>query len=350
MTSSGAIIEPPIEELRAIAAKLCGSEVDALAPVHGGGNSRVYWVQAGENRYALKNYPSQSADQRNRLGAEFGAFELLWLKGVTNVPKAIACDRGSGFAVYEWVAGEPIGTPSSDDVDNAISFANQLRSLAASSEARSIPAATEATFSGQEIVDQIDRRFGQLRAIADGYNDLSEFLFGSFETALENHIARAISGFHQLSLAFDERLPASSRTLSPSDFGFHNALRRSDGSICFLDFEYFGWDDPVRLAADFLLHPGMSLGETLRERFLKGMLEAFSGDDEFRMRLAILFPLIGMRWCMILLNEFHSEGWRRRQFAGSSRDRESVLAEQLQKARTMLLEIDDIDFEPDDGQ
>jgi len=80
------------------------------------------------------------------------------------------------------------------------------------------------------------------------------------------------------------------------------------------------------------------------------MLEAFSGDDEFRVRLALLFPLIGMRWCMILLNEFHSEGWRTRQFAGSSRDRASVLAEQLQKARTMLLRLEDTEFEPDDGQ
>ena len=167
---------------------------------------------------------------------------------------------------------------------------------------------------------------------------------------MSGHVARARTGFHKLSLAFEEELPVSSRTLSPSDFGFHNALRRSDGSICFLDFEYFGWDDPVRLAADFLLHPGMSLGEALRERFLKGMLEAFSGDDEFRVRLALLFPLIGMRWCMILLNEFHSEGWRTRQFAGSSRDRASVLAEQLQKARTMLLRLEDTEFEPDDGQ
>jgi len=181
MTSSGAIIEPPIEDLRATAAKLCGAEVDALVAVQGGGNSQVYRVKAGNNRYALKVYPSSLTDHRDRLGAEFGACEFLRLKGVTSVPKAISCDRDSASAVYEWVEGEPIGAPFSDDIDHAISFAVQLKSLAASSEAQSIPAAAEATLSGQEIVDQISRRCRQLKAISGGFSDLNEFLISSFE-------------------------------------------------------------------------------------------------------------------------------------------------------------------------
>ena len=47
--------------------------------------------------------------------------------------------------------------------------------------------------------------------------------------------------------------------LSPSDFGFHNSLKTKKDQIIFFDFEYFGKDDPVKLAADFLLHPGMTL-------------------------------------------------------------------------------------------
>ena len=52
--------------------------------------------------------------------------------------------------------------------------------------------------------------------------------------------------------SFPQRL----RVLSPSDFGFHNALRRPDGTIVFVDFEYFGWDDPAKMMADAMLHPG----------------------------------------------------------------------------------------------
>ena len=44
------------------------------------------------------------------------------------------------------------------------------------------------------------------------------------------------------------------QVFSPSDFGFHNALLKDNGKLCFLDFEYFGRDDPVKLMADFIWH------------------------------------------------------------------------------------------------
>jgi hypothetical protein len=38
------------------------------------------------------------------------------------------------------------------------------------------------------------------------------------------------------SAPFDREIPRTERTLSPSDYGFHNALRRPDGTLVFLDF------------------------------------------------------------------------------------------------------------------
>ena len=57
------------------------------------------------------------------------------------------------------------------------------------------------------------------------------------------------------------------RSLSPSDFGFHNALLEADGRLTFVDFEYFGWDDPVKIVADVMLHPGMGLSADHGRRF-----------------------------------------------------------------------------------
>ena len=53
-------------------------------------------------------------------------------------------------------------------------------------------------------------------------------------------------------MSFERDIDSAERTLSPSDFGFHNALKRSDGRIVFLDFEYFGWDDPAKMTAEEL--------------------------------------------------------------------------------------------------
>ena len=42
--------------------------------------------------------------------------------------------------------------------------------------------------------------------------------------------------------------------MSPSDFGFHNVIKKDD-FLYFIDFEYAGLDDPVKLICDFYCQP-----------------------------------------------------------------------------------------------
>jgi hypothetical protein len=105
----------------------------------------------------------------------------------------------------------------------------------------------------------------------------------------------------------DAAVAPEHRTLSPSDFGFHNALRRPDGRLVFVDFEYFGWDDPVKLVCDFLWHPGMTLDETIGRRFADGARRIFAADPDFEPRLARNFALYGLRWSLIVLNDYLRE-------------------------------------------
>ena len=104
----------------------------------------------------------------------------------------------------------------------------------------------------------------------------------------------------------------------PSDFGFHNALRDESGRLTFIDFEYFGWDDPVKLTADVMLHPGTPVATELRSRFRIAAEKLYGDDPDFAVRLAAFHPLFGLRWVLILLNEFHPERWRGRVLAGAS--------------------------------
>jgi len=141
-------------------------------------------------------------------------------------------------------------------------------------------------------------------------------------------------------MSFVSELPYEERTLSPSDFGFHNALRRSNGQIIFLDFEYFGWDDPAKMISDFLLHPAMELREDLRRRFVVNILSRFEDHRYLDKRVEIVYPLFGLKWCLIFLNEFVPEHLLRRGFAsGSDLDKSNVQAKQLSKARRMLYRI-----------
>ena len=95
----------------------------------------------------------------------------------------------------------------------------------------------------------------------------------------------------------------------------------------------FGWDDPVKLVSDFLLHPGMALSESLKRRFADGAAQVYSADPAFPVRLRLLYPLFALRWCMILLNEFLPERWTDRVHAGVQSDWETAKRRQLDRSR-----------------
>ena len=165
-------------------------------------------------------------------------------------------------------------------------------------------AASEACLSGAEIVRQIRTRYARLNDIAEERSALRRLLEKAFKPALAKHVDQAKLAYNNWHWSWNDDLPSSRRILSPSDMGFHNAVRRRSGELVFLDFEYFGWDDPVKLVADFMLHPGMSLGARHRQKFHDGAVLALNVDPTFQDRLNILYPLYALRWVMIILNEF----------------------------------------------
>jgi hypothetical protein len=131
-------------------------------------------------------------------------------------------------------------------------------------------------------------------------------------------------------------LPPARRALSPSDFGLHNALRGDDGQLRFIDFEYFGWDDPVKLVCDAAIHPGSNLPENGARRLIEQLSREFEPrDPAFAMRCGVLYPVFGLIWCLIILNDYLPESRSRRVMAGRGGELGAILACQLDKARRL---------------
>jgi hypothetical protein len=341
MPCSGEGLEPA---RRAEAEVLLGRRLVSVAKVGGGLNSRVYRVSDGRASYALKLYPRETADPRDRLGAEVTALRFLHSHGCRDVPDVVAADRERRIGIYEWIDGSPIAQPGKADIAAALELLATLHRLRNAEPAAAFPLAAEACLSARELVAQIERRQARLADPALGQPVLAEFLAEGVTPALARAQARAERAFAASGLAFAAELPVARRSLSPSDFGFHNAIRRPDGRIVFCDFEYFGWDDPAKPVADFLLHPAMTIPPPLKRAFVAGALSLYGADDTYGLRLRALLPLYGLRWCLILLNEFLPERWARRLEAGTVAPREAVLAAQLVKAKGML-EIADASIE-----
>jgi thiamine kinase-like enzyme len=267
--------------------------------------------------------------------------EFLWEHGERAIPRPVAVNRQMGYALYEYVDGSPVSpTAEESDIDQAVAFAVRLKHMAELDDSDQLPLAAEACFSIRAMLSNIGQRMNTLSELpGEGpqYLALQRFLHGEYQPALAKVTRGSESILHDAGMSLDTELGAEERTLSPSDFGFHNALKLPDGRVVFLDFEYFGWDDPAKMVSDFLLHPGMDLSHVFKRRFLSKILDGFQGLPFLSKRIEMVYPLFGLKWCLIMLNEFVPEQMDRRRFAArDGLNSKQVLAEQLAKARGML--------------
>lgn len=334
-------MRPPA--MKSVLSRLLGSNVTSLKKIGSGRNSQTYHLTCEDaGVYAAKFYFRHGPDDRNRLDAEFSSLGFLWENDIRCIPRPVAADRSASCAAYEYIDGRKISskevTPA--DIDYAVDFLTRLRQLKSKKGAGSLPPAAEACFTIKAIIDNISQRWDRLSVLRKSgaqYAALREFLANDFKPSFDKVVTWCRSSLKQSGMLFDAELPYDERTLSPSDFGFHNALRRADGKIVFVDFEYFGWDDPAKMISDFLLHPAMRLREGRRRQFTLGILGRFTDLKFLDRRVAIVYPLFGLKWCMILLNEFVPELLARRGFAVNKElNNDKLQATQLAKARRML--------------
>lgn len=321
-----------------IAARLSGARVLDVLRIGGGRNSRVARVTTSEGIFALKQYPSREDDPRDRLATETRALQWMATNGLDMVPRVIAQERATNCALLSWADGELVSRVEADDVGQAAAFLGAVERLRHDVEFPSPQLASEACLSGAEIERQIRARMSRLDAL-DGEPALKTFLCGEFAGRLEQLLFDAKARLASAGLSFARELLLDERTLVPSDFGFHNALRDSCGRLTFIDFEYFGWDDPAKLASDTVLHPGTPMTDAMRSRLGAAVLGVYGDSPGFSERFAAFFPLFGLRWVLILLNEFHPERWRRRVLAGDTEGWQQAKERQLRAAQAMLGEL-----------
>ena len=279
-------------------AALVGEVVADIRPAGSGANSHAFRVTTPSRTIAVKHYLQRAHDSRDRLGVEWRALTFLRSAGFTNVPLPIACDDSARLLLTDWIDGVPVTKHGPQDLDLAVDFMRQVFASSARPEAASLPLASEACLSVPSIIRQIERRLASLASDPAIDRFVSRSL-GPRLAVVQRRMAAEIGD--------DVDLPLSLRRLIPADFGFHNALRAPDGRLHFVDFDYFGWDDPVKLAADVILHPAMTLTRGEKLRVIEGLAAALPHDTEFSNRLARHRSLYALRWALIVLNPFRHD-------------------------------------------
>jgi hypothetical protein len=335
------------DKLIAIAARLAEQagrpRLRELVQLKGGRNNRVFRMEmeAGEP-LALKVYFANPGDTRDRLAAEWAFLKYAWSHQVRTIPEPLAIDRMAHAALYSFVPGEKL-TPDQigeNEVDAASDFVIAVN--APPRDVAALGAASEACFSLTEHLGTVERRVERLNTLDTDtpLRDDAERLVGTRLRPLWQTVRSAIvTSAAQHRLSAGATLGEDSCCLSPSDFGFHNALRDvARNALTFLDFEYAGRDDPAKLVCDFFCQPETPVPLTTFDRFLQRLALGLNLDSETQTRARLLLDAYRIKWACILLNEFLPIGAARRAFAEAD-DRNLRCAAQLRKAEAMLAQI-----------
>ncbi len=318
------------------------AEVRSVNLANAGGNNRIYRIETDESFFALKEYFRHEGDLRDRLGAEFSFLTYAYKVSPDAVARPIAEDRQLAIALYEFIIGRTIlpDTIGENEIDAAIKFFSALNDPMKRSKAQSLQIASEACFSLEEHLQIIDRRIDQLLNVVPLGAGIDDERHQIEELADRWQSIQSWVRFeaHGLGWKTAEVLTHENRCVSPSDFGFHNALLTSRG-LRFLDFEYAGWDDPAKTAGDFFSQLAVPVPTQYFDRFMAGIACLFEDSTKLIMRARLLRPVYQIKWCCIALNVLLPVHMSRRKFANRGLDEVKIKQEQLVKAKKILQNI-----------
>lgn len=314
-----------------------------VCPCGAGGNNQVRRVLGPEETYVAKWYVNDPGDGRDRLTSEWEFLSAADLAGIGRVPRPVARDTASGAALYTFVDGEQ---PTARDVDrggvvSAVAFIRDLNRPATRNHTSHLGPASEACFSADEHFQLVGGRIDRL-SDAVGFDRSARraaSLVAELRALFHDFVAQISSALPAAGFPASVRLAKEQRVLSPSDFGFHNAIRTPDGEYVFIDFEYAGWDDPAKLWADGFYQPRFPLPRRFEQDLLDGALSHLPRDDDreaHAIRCRLLRRVFGLKWVCIILNPF-LPGWlERRSMDSPVPDLATVKDERLHKARKAL--------------
>ena len=212
-----------------------------ITPLQGGRNNRVFKVIADGGIYFLKQYFKSKKDLRDRLETEFSFSVFAWNKGIRNIAKPVKIDRDNRLALFEWIDGQKPGfweIPEKYSV-KALDFLKQLNKVHSEKSVQMLGYASDACFSLNTHVSGVEKRLGKFQKvqISDTIDEqvislIQQKLIPAFVKEKQKIMQNAKSQEY----AFNKPIESHEKIISPSDFGFHNAMIKKD-RVYFFDFE-----------------------------------------------------------------------------------------------------------------
>ncbi len=281
-----------------------------LVQLHGGINNHVFRCSSRDRKWVIKGYPANNKGWRDRMQAEVEFLRYAHRVAEGRVPKLINVDNALRCVVLEHIEGSayPEGVaPPAEDIQAAEDFFLALNADLHLARQMIHLDAAEGFLNLRQHMANVRERLAQM-----GTKHLPAKWRAEVDTLLEKLLRVADLVENNLeekirSGLVENHLDAELRCISPSDFGFHNAIRTGNGVI-FIDFEFAGWDDPSKASIDFSLQPKVPV----RRKFTTYLKN--QEPDSVRLllhRRKALTPVLRLKWICIILGILHQESFRR---------------------------------------
>lgn len=289
-----------------------------LESIKGMGNSQVYKWNTYNQNYFIKKYPD---DKWPRREVETKYISYLESKSFSSHAKLIETIPHLNINIFEFIHCKKLNKIDSNCYQFYENFLNSIKLININS---SLNLAKESVLNSNDIINHIDLRIMKLKSLEN--------------TKLNQYLSLKIvpEYFRIKSNLINEIDYCDYLIASPSDFGLHNTIIDDENNIRIIDFEYSGKDSMYKLLADLYWHPSCGFDSSQIKRLYATYYKL--GID--RSKLFNLIKLIGIKWCLLLLNEFDYTVFIKRLSAFQSKiDWEEIKVEKLNKSENYLNKI-----------
>jgi hypothetical protein len=148
--------------------------------------------------------------------------------------------------------------------------------------------ASSSCFCYNDIFIQIEKRL-------KSFYGLNNFELNKYLNEIEKFYFLLSNNLHYIKY---RKFPKKELILSPSDLSLKNFIINNK-NVYFIDYEYFGLDNAIKLLCDTILHPNNKFSKSQSLYFFKNYKHFIKINVD---RFKKCFYLYGLIWCLIILN------------------------------------------------
>jgi len=330
-----------LPHFEASARRHLNTSVASISKLHAGGNSQIYVLElkGRTQKLLVKKYYK---DTIHRLEREYSAFTFLKQSSSDTlrqqVPSVLWVNEQEYYGVYSFEpgfhkSGEQV---TENDLRDVMNFIINLQTYRRNEPALHFENALSAAISLNAYIHEVERRI-KLFKVAVARGGVAKSVIVQVEKVqAEQKLQKFLGDFRKkyAERTLSAALPAEEARLSPMDFSLFSVLFREAKPPCFVDFEYFGWDDPLHMVADFLQHDrSQGIPRALQEAFIDQYRQQATGLSESTLqRLPLTLAILGAVWAARHLYFLTDEKIKPRKHAASDYfNLEVYIGEQLKK-------------------